>query len=273
MHPWLALLGSTTETEVVLSACSTENKRYRRSEAKPFLVMTQEGTAHRCHSLTVVGTGGHPSHQQLAGVYKNGELTIGAIGEGLNVHLLASDTWEMLESEAFNTGKDQDSAGRMYDFLNNSQGEHMIIAIHSFGIWESHLSDELIHALEGIGCSFLKNIQQRRTAGLDYGQPFAFLGRSNIGFGNGNQQVVLANSPKFGELTAVVNRVAMPEKSLGATAKILEGDIGKDKHCCLRYIRAEVVPPALSRGLNDENKVGDFQHDSLKKYNNSKRHS
>lgn len=246
-----------------MSACSRESKPYRGSEVA-VSAMIQGGTLHRCHSLTVVGTGGHPSHKQLAGVYKNGELAIGAIGEGLNVHLLASDTWELLESEAFNTGKDHDSAARMYDFLNNSQGEQLIIAIHSFGIWESHLSDELIHALEEAGCSFLKNIQHRRTAGLDYGQPFAFLGRNNLGFGNGNQQVVLANNPKFGELTAVVNRVAMPEESLGATAKILEGDIGKDKHCCLRYIRADVVPPAPTRGLNDEKKVGEVQHNSLK---------
>ena len=97
--------------------------------------------------------------------------------------------------------------------------------------------------MEGFGCSFLKNIKQKRPEDVDYWQPFAFIGEAYTGFGKGNQQVVLETSPKFGEITAIVNRVAMPDKKLGAKAKILEGDIGENKKCTLRYVNVSIHPP------------------------------
>ena len=209
------------------------------------------------HALTVVGHGGHSLHKDQDGVYLNGVKLIGSIGKGLNVHTIDKSNLQLVQSCAFDTAapvsekSNQEGIGtvsasdRLLEMLQHVTG-NVLVLITSNGPWEANLSEEAIKKMEEFGCSFLELIKNSSAGGgKEFGQPFAFIGESGLGFGYGNQHCVIHKHDGFGQDMAIVHRAYFPNRQFGKRALIAEGEIGENKKCTMRYINMKVVPPQL----------------------------
>ena len=221
------------------------------------------------HALTVVGHGGHSLHNGYDGVYLDGVKLIGGVGKGLNVHTMDKSNLRLVESSAFDTAapvpettkgegspESMSASDGLLEMLYNIP-DGVLVLFASRGVWETNLSEEAMKKMEEFGCSFVGPIVNRRTSeGKEFGQPFACIGEAGLGFGYGTQHCILDKYDGFGQDVAVVHRAYIPSMHLGAAGMILDGDIGENKKCTMRYMNVNVVPPEQVQALDEEEDGG-----------------
>lgn len=198
-------------------------------------------------TLTCVGIGSEAAHEGLDGLYLDGNKIVDNCGPGLNVHILSASL-DPLQSQAFDTSRKHDHVDLMIERLRDID-ESKIICIHSSGPWERHVTDKLVKLMEKCGCKYvsgiIKLIQKDREAQLtDLGQPFAFIGKANIGFGYGEQDSVLSNQDSYGSQFASVTCVYnLTEKNpnIKEHGIILDGNIEQNTQCKLRLLNMNII--------------------------------
>ena len=201
-------------------------------------------------TLTIVGSGEHASSKNLSGVYVCEKKRIGSCGSGLNLHVL-NNNLELLQSQAFDTANSESDVTAMLEKIKTVESSN-IICIHSAGAWEDKVTPALVQQLHDCGCKLINEICQLRLNDTEakmngFGQPFAFIGKSGIGFGYGEQNVVLINTDdSFGYRFATVSRMydlTTKNKNLQDTGKIIDGAISENENACVRLLDMIVKPP------------------------------
>ena len=198
-------------------------------------------------TLTCVGTGGEAAHEGLDGIYLDGKKIIDNCGPGLNVHILSASS-DPLQSQAFDTSRKHDHAALMIERLKDADPSQ-VICIHSSGPWERHVTDELVQLMEKCGCTYVSGIvemmlKDQEAQLTDLGQPFAFIGKCNIGFGYGEQDAVLINQDSYGSQFARVTCVYnLTEKNpnIKEHGVILDGNIEQNTQCNLRLLDINII--------------------------------
>ena len=88
----------------------------------------------------------------------------------------------------------------------------------------------------------------------DFGQPFACIGGGKIGFGYGDQDVVLVNQDAFGNQCANSTRVydlTGKNKNINEIGTVLNGEINVDEQATIRIVDMLIQQPQKKE--EDEN--------------------
>ena len=113
--------------------------------------------------------------------------------------------------------------------------------------------------LHECGCKFIFEICQlilndEKAKMNDFGQPFACIGGGKIGFGYGDQDVVLVNQDAFGNQCANSTRVydlTGKNKNINEIGTILNGEINVDEQATIRIVDMLIQQPQKKE--EDEN--------------------
>ena len=127
------------------------------------------------------------------------------------------------------------------------------------------------------GCKFIFEICQlilndEKAKMNDFGQPFACIGGGKIGFGYGDQDVVLVNQDAFGNQCANSTRVydlTGKNKNINEIGTILNGEINVDEQATIRIVDMLIQQPQKKE--EDENDSW-YTQERNKKMNNLMHH-
>lgn len=176
----------------------------------------------------------------------------------MNLHVL-NNNLQLLQSQAFDTAKSESDVIAMIEKLKSIDSSK-IVCIHSTSAWEDKVTPDLVHQLHDCGCKFVNEICQLRLNDAeakmnDFGQPFAFIGAGKIGFGYGEQDVVLLNKDSFGNQCANATRLynlTSKNKNIQEIGKIVDGEIDDNELCTIRLLDMFVQPPQKDGGEDEE---------------------
>ena len=163
-----------------------------------------------------------------------------------------------MQSQAFDTGRNDEHVMAMIDTLKKIDTSK-IVCIHSAGRWENKVTQDLVEQLHECGCKFIFEICQlilndEKAKMNDFGQPFACIGGGKIGFGYGDQDVVLVNQDAFGNQCANSTRVydlTGKNKNINEIGTILNGEINVDEQATIRIVDMLIQQPQKKE--EDEN--------------------